>query len=239
MIASVLQGLRDLVYPVCCPGCSQLVESAGHDFCAECAGQITGDSHQTCPRCSSSVGQFAATEDGCPRCRTDRFHFEGCRRLGAYEGRLREMILRMKQPGQHLLATQLGRLCAGPLSTRLASVRVDLVMAVPLHWWRHWRRGINQSEPLAASLALVLKLPLRTGWLRRPKATPHQVGQSGSARRQSLKSAFAVSRRARLAGQRVLLVDDVLTTGSTASAAAGALKRAGAAGVFVAVLGHG
>jgi ComF family protein len=112
----------------------------------------------------------------------------------------------------------------------------DAVVPVPLHWWRRLRRGYNQSEALARGLARVLALPCRTSWLRRARHTPSQVGKSAEQRRANVRGAFRAARVP--AGASVLLVDDVMTTGATASEAARALKEAGAGRVVAAALGR-
>src|SRR5262249_56284673 len=104
------------------------------------------------------------------------------------------------------------------------------------HWRRRWRRGYNQSEVLAQALTDRLRVPCRPDWLRRVRHTPQQVGQSATERRENVRNAFAAPARAQLRGKTVLLVDDVLPTGSTASDAARALRTAGAARIVVAVL---
>ena len=111
------------------------------------------------------------------------------------------------------------------------------MVPVPLHWRRRWRRGYNQSEALARPIAARLRLPFRPGsWLRRIRNTPEQKGSGMAAERlENVRGAFRVA-GAELAGRTVLLVDDVLTTGSTASEAARTLRRAGAKRVVVAVL---
>jgi ComF family protein len=112
---------------------------------------------------------------------------------------------------------------------------------VPLHWWRRWTRGYNQSQALAQAVASQLRVPCKPHWLRRIRNTPQQVKRSASARHENVRKAFFASARAELRGKTIMLVDDVLTTGSTASDAARALHAAGAARIVVAVLagGHG
>jgi ComF family protein len=115
-----------------------------------------------------------------------------------------------------------------------------VVVPVPLHWWRHWRRGYNQAETLARAVAAGLGLPCWPRCLRRIRNTPQQTLQSSPTSRQAnVHGAFAPRPGYRMAGKRVLLVDDVLTTGATASEAARALRRGGAGSVAVAVLAHG
>jgi ComF family protein len=118
----------------------------------------------------------------------------------------------------------------------LREAGADVVIPVPLHWWRRFRRGYNQSEALASRLAYRMRLPCRPGWLRRIRHTPQQTAQTPSERRENVRGAFRARSWARLRGKVVLLVDDVLTTGTTCNEAARALRGAGAAQVVVAVL---
>jgi len=208
-------------------------------FCIPCRTALTADRARTCPRCASTIGPFTAIEDGCPQCRDSVYHFESAIRLGPYDGLLRELVLRMKSAWNEELAELLGELWASNAEVPFRAFNADVVVPVPLHWWRRWRRGYNQSESLARSLAMALGLPCRPRWLRRARATPMQTRQSPTVRRENVRGVFAARPRAALHGRTVLLVDDVLTTGSTASEAARALRAAGAARVVVAVLAHG
>jgi len=108
----------------------------------------------------------------------------------------------------------------------------DVVAAVPLHWLRKWRRGFNQSELLARQVARSTGVPLVSA-LRRVRATPAQAGLSHTGRRRNVATAFRSRRPASLEGRSILLIDDVLTTGSTAAACARALKKGGASRVLV------
>jgi ComF family protein len=166
------------------------------------------------------------------------FHFDRVLRLGPYDGLLREAILRLKYAPGEALAEKLGDLWARHAESRLRELGADVMVPVPLHWWRRFQRGYNQSETLARALAKRLHLPCRPGWLRRIRNTPKQAQQTATARRTNIRGAFHARPRRELTGRTVLLVDDVLTTGSTASEAARALGAAGAARVVVAVLSH-
>ncbi|HXG12821.1 MAG TPA: ComF family protein [Gemmataceae bacterium] len=232
----LVQGLVQLLYPAACEVCGQALPPDQAELCADCRAALTADPHPSCPRCAATVGPFANVADGCGFCRNETFHFERVLRLGPYEGLLRQVILRMKHLSGEGLAEAVGDLWAGHLAPRLRDDRPDLIVPVPLHWWRRWRRGYNQSEELAYRLAAHLGLLCRPSWLRRVRNTPQQAASSAAARRQNVRGAFRAAPRPALAGKCVLLVDDVLTTGSTASEAARALRDAGAARVLVAVL---
>jgi ComF family protein len=146
------------------------------------------------------------------------------------------MILRMKTLSGETLAEMIGGLWAEFSESRLQEVAADVVIPVPLHWWRRWRRGYNQSEALAIMLASRLSLPCRTGWLRRIRHTRQQTSQTPTDRKENVRGAFRARFGTRVRGKKVLLVDDVLTTGNTCSEAARALCEAGAKQVVVAVL---
>jgi ComF family protein len=184
------------------------------------------------------VGPFANVDVGCLKCRKISFAFDGALRLGPYEGLLREIVLRLKHPQGEGLAEVVGLLWAEHASERLRQVGADLIIPVPLHWTRRWKRGYNQSEALAHALAQRLGLSCRPRWLRRVRRTARQWERPPSGRRENVRNAFMACPGAELKGRSVLLVDDVLTTGSTASEAARALKAAGAERVVVAVLAH-
>jgi ComF family protein len=111
----------------------------------------------------------------------------------------------------------------------------DAVVPVPLHWRKKWSRGFNQSELLARHMAGRRKLPLLNA-LRRRKTTAAQAGLSSAGRRRNVAGAFVARKAANVSGKRILLIDDVMTTGATASACATALKRAGAKSVSLLTL---
>ena len=180
--------------------------------------------YSTCPRCAGTVGEFVPLADGCTHCRARGFSFEGVIRLGVYEGLLREVILRMKHSTGEGLAEVLGDLWAVCAEPRLRALGVQAVVPVPLHWRRRLARGYNQSETLARGLAHLLRIPCRPRWLRRIRHTPLQTQQAASARPDNVRHAFRAASARELAGKTVLLVDDVFTTGSTASEASRALR---------------
>lgn len=229
LIGDIGRGMMQLVYPAACAVCDVLLEAG--ELCQSCRDAVTVDPFPTCPNCASTVGPNLGEISDCPRCRNESFAFDAAIRGGPYDGVRRDAVLRMKR--DEALAEILGEIFA----ERLRTARADAVIPVPLHWWRRWRRGFNQSEILAETIAKQLRLPFRPRWLRRVRPTRAQTSLSATARRENLRGAFAA--RPVVAGQTVILVDDVLTTGSTASECARALKKAGAKRVIAAAFAHG
>lgn len=235
MLPKLAQSLVDLVYPPACRLCSQLLATAD-DFCPECRRELLHDPFSTCPHCGSTVGPNTDVSNGCSRCRDEHFAFDKVVRVGPYSGLLRELVLRAK--ADEAAAEAAGSIFAEGIGCKLAGERFDGVVGVPLHWRRAWRRQYNQSVVLAQMLAAAIKTPWWKRTLRRVRPTPFQTGLSGPQRRLNVRDAFRVRVKG-LPGTSILLVDDVLTTGATADAAAKALRKAGATRVVVAVLAHG
>lgn len=230
------QGLVQLFYPGLCGICGEALRPEQSSFCEPCRKELITDQHLSCPRCATTIGPYASGPDGCVHCRGERFPFERVLRLGPYQGLLRDVIIRLKRASGEMLAETLGDLWGEVAGQRLREVGAELVVPVPLHWWRRLVRGYNQTEALAQSLAARLRTPCRPGLLRRIRYTPSQTQQTATERRQAVRGAFRAQQRQALKNKTILLVDDVMTTGSTCRDAARALLDAGAARVAVAVL---
>jgi ComF family protein len=166
----------------------------------------------------------------CAGCRSGLRGFDSAASFGMYEGSLRRLIHLFKYSGMKPLARPLAEYLLRALP---ADEHFDAVIPVPLHWRRQWSRGFNQAELLARCVAKQRGIPVWNA-LRRRRATATQAGLANAGRRRNVAGAFRVKEKARLAGKRVLLVDDVMTTGATANACAAALKRGGAG--FVSLL---
>ncbi len=151
---------------------------------------------------------------------------------GFYEGPLRSLIHLFKYSGMKPLAVTL----AGYLEKIIpVDERYDAVVPVPLHWHKQWDRGFNQAELLARLIARRRGLPMWNA-LRRKRPTAVQASLALAGRRRNVAGAFLVRRKQDLKGKRILLIDDVMTTGATASACAAALKRGGATSVSLLTL---
>jgi ComF family protein len=238
LVADLGRGMRQLLYPGLCAVCSRPLGDRPGDFCDECRTALLDDPNPACPRCASTLGQYLPVGERCPRCQDESFQFDRVIRLGTYDGARREVILRMKHGRYEALSESVGELWAQHTADRLKGVGAVTVVPIPLHWRRRWQRGYNQAEVLARALASRLHLTCDTRWLRRVRPTPKQTDVAPSARRGNVRGAFRAAHSSKWRGATVLLVDDVLTTGSTASDAARALREAGAARVSVAVLAH-
>jgi competence protein ComFC len=201
-----------------CRNCLRLPERlAAEYFCASCGTPFEN--------------AFPLDAGGrCALCRHGLRGFDAAYCFGSYEGRLREWIHLFKYGRVRTLAKPLVELLAAALPRTEA---FDAVVPVPLHWRKRWQRGFNQSELLASGIARKWGLPVRNA-LRRRRFTSAQAGLSNTERRKNVAAAFT-SRRG-VEGQRILLIDDVLTTGSTAAACARALRGAGAVRIAVAAV---
>jgi ComF family protein len=220
-----------LVYPPSCAGCGGATMDPGA-LCPDCWSALRLIEAPLCPR----YGTPLALDPGIgalysPRAIADPPVFERARAVALYDDTARRMVHRLKYEDRLDLALAMGRMMAA--SGRELLAEADCVVPVPLHRWRLWRRRFNQAALLARPLARGAGLPYEPRVLARVRATRPQVGLSRAGRAENLQGAFRVppERRGGLQGRRVLLVDDVTTTGATANAAARALMRGGAAAV--------
>jgi ComF family protein len=222
-MSQLARPVLDYVLPPRCPGCGGVVE-ADHRFCVPCWSQLDFMTGAGCARCSIPLGPG----DGltCGPCLGTPPSFDRVIAAVAYGEIARRVALRLKYGRR----TGLARTIAAVLSPRLPD-EAALIVPVPLHRWRLWSRGFNQSHAIGTMLAKSHGAACRPDILVRARATPALRGMNPSERRRTVQSAFAVN--GKLDGSPVYLIDDVFTTGATADACARALKRAGAGRVTV------
>jgi ComF family protein len=226
-----------LVFPQACAVCGASVEARADGFaCAACWARtrVFGAADLVCWKCGAPA-RGVVPEEGreqevrCRRC--DDEHYTAARACGAYEGALRASILALKRE-PHAPA-RLARLMF-EAQRREPLAQATRVVPVPLSEDRLRERGFNQAAVLARELAQLARLPLDEWSLARTVHTArHRAGMDERARRESVQDAFAVRRPRLIENERVLLIDDVFTTGATVSACAAALTAAGAQAVFV------
>ena len=231
-----LGGVLDLVLPPRCLGCGGIVERQGR-LCAGCWRGLTFLAAPLCRSCGYPLPGAAAADPLCGGCTLEPPAFGRARAALRYDEGARGLILAFKHADRTDSAPAFGRWLARAGGALLAEA--DLIAPVPLHRWRLLKRGYNQAAVLARALARESALPLVPDLLQRRRATPSQQGLSAQARLANVTPASFRPhpwQRRRLAGRRVLLIDDVMTTGATVGACAEVLLDAGAAQVDVLTL---
>jgi len=236
LLARFVHALVDFVLPPRCLICGRWLSSSREGrLCVPCTALFAGAGSPLCPRCGAL---FASREGGdhlCGRCLRQRLFFDAARTLSRYEGSVRETVHRLKYRGHTMLAGPLGKLMADRGRVLLPADGCDLIVPVPLHVRRLRERGYNQSALLARSIGSRWGVRVDSVSLCKTRWTPPQTALTVSARRVNLRGAFSW-RGAPLRGARVVLVDDVATSGSTMNECARVLKQAGAARVDVLTL---
>ncbi len=224
--------LLDLLFPPRCLGCRKFLgRSNGSALCEACRGRWP---ELVPPYCDCCARPFDSTEEGlhrCGMCLEEPRAFEKVYALGTYRGVLHDLIVRMKYRSEERLGSLLGE----KLSEKIPR-SYDLIVPVPLHRSRLRERGFNQAVVLARAVGKNSKIPVDPFVLIKKRPTSPQAGLTGEERRRNLKGAFGVRDSERIRQRKILLIDDVLTTGATAGEAAGELLREGADLVEVAVV---
>ena len=231
-VPAALAPIVDLVFPPRCPLCGAALASQG-GLCGDCWSQLAIPGEPCCASCQRPFGEGAPEGMTCAPCLAAPPVHDGIAAATLYTEGSRRLVLAFKHGRRIALAPMLARLMAA----RLPSVDAEwMIVPVPLHRWRLWRRGFNQSALLAREIAQLTGAGLLVDGLIRRKATPMLGGLGRAARMRVLGGAISVNpaRAALIRGKSLLLVDDVLTSGSTSEACVKALKRAGAARVRIA-----
>ena len=221
-----------VVYPPTCVAC-QAATAEAHALCAACWSRLRLIERPYCERLGTPFPVDWGAGLLSPAALADPPVFRRARAVALYDDTARALVHRLKYGDRLELARALGRMMARAGAELLAEA--DVIVPVPLHPWRLWRRRFNQAMALAAAVSRTSGVPCDPFLLARVKRTRSQVGLTKAQRQENLQGAFRVPVVAgpRLKGRRVLLLDDVLTTGSTANAASRALLRGGASTVDV------
>ncbi len=222
----------DLLLPPRCLACGDLVTEAS-SICAECWGSLDFITKPYCVSCGYPFEYEVGEAAVCAGCEASPPRFDRARAAMRYNEASKPLLLRFKHADKAELAPVLVRFMARAGGELLAGA--DLVAPVPLHRWRLLRRRYNQSALLAKQLAVEAGRPFLPDLLTRRRNTPPQGQLGREGRKRNVAGAFAVAPRHRddVVGRRVLLVDDVMTSGATANACAAVLKRSGAEQVFL------
>jgi len=238
-ITGLLGGLIDLLYPRHCAGCGRPVENESGHVCWDCRAGADFVEAPFCDVCGDPVEGAVDHRFVCSACRRRPPGFDVARSALRYRGAFRCVIHEMKYNRHTALAGELADFLYHCVGIQYHNKRFDVVTCVPLHASREKERTYNQSDLLARSLASRLGIPAASRCVSRVHPTISQSGLKANERRRNVRNAFAVRDPGWIEGRRVLLVDDVMTTGSTVSECARALKNSRAAYVAVVTVARG
>ncbi len=222
-LSKVIGGVADLLLPQSCALCGELLDHSKPPVCPICREGFEEILPPVCQRC----GQPYQGAGVCPDCRQHDSALVMLRSGFAFGGSMSRAITRLKYGHQRQLAPYLARILANELQPEINFSSYDLLVAVPLHRKRLAERGFNQSALLARELGAALQIETAPQLLRRTRPTPSQSKTHGRRQRaENLRGAFTLRAGARIAGKRICLVDDVVTSGATLEACGLALKAA-------------
>jgi ComF family protein len=220
----------DFALPPRCPGCGA-VTGEPHRFCLTCWQKLTFLGEPCCQKCGLPFEYDSGDGAECGACLSNPPAYDRLRAAVAYGETARTVALKLKYSGRPGVAETL----ANFMQRHVAADPPSVLVPVPLHRWRIWKRGYNQSALIASALARRTGCGAELDLLRRTRATPPLKGLGRRDRALAVRGAFKVpdGAKERLRGRSVILVDDVYTSGATANACAKALKRGGAARVDI------
>lgn len=230
--AQALAPLIDLVFPPRCPLCGNGISSQT-GLCVGCWNELAIPGEPACGKCGRPFDEMVPQGAICAPCLGDPPRHDGIAAATLYNDASRKLVLALKHGNRISLAPMMG----GLIASKLSFVGSDwLIVPVPLHRWRLWKRGYNQAAELARHTAHRTGARLAVDVLVRRKATPSLGGLGKKARKRVLSGAVAVNpkRKHHVSQANIVLVDDVLTSGATSDSCVSALKRAGANKVVIA-----
>ncbi|MDR1485335.1 MAG: ComF family protein [Planctomycetaceae bacterium] len=237
----------NIFFPPLCPVCGNFMPSGWCGVfrrglfgwspllpCVDCVLFLATSEANICPRCGGKRHSFDFGKPDCERCRQLVFKFRYAVVLGEYEGELRSMILRMKTEKSGFLARTLSALLLRERGKVMEGL-FDLVIPVPIHRKRWWWRGVNSPDFIANEIGYGLNIPVSTDTVKRTGETALQFHLSDRARAKNVAGAFSINAKKTnlVKNKRILLVDDILTTGATCNEITKILKKAGAKNVTV------
>jgi len=231
-----VRAVLDFLFPPLCHVCRSFIPGAGElHICAGCRDRLPLVKSPLCPVCGIPfIG--VGDDHACGQCHTHPPHFESARAHLLYEDSARELIHYFKYNHKTHLRRPLALLALEGLTEFITGQTPDLIIPVPLHRSRLRSRGFNQAVLLGDLFSSRLSVPMLVDGLTRTRQTEPQIELSAEDRRNNVKGAFAANRADMIYRKRILLLDDVMTTGSTVNECAKVLKKAGATSVVVATI---
>jgi competence protein ComFC len=236
ILGQFVRSTIDLAFPPLCVLCEQRVPMRSSLLCRGCWTAVEIErSIPFCPTCGQSVARFEVHEGRCASCRREGTRLSGTVRVGPYERRLGHLVRAYKYAGRLELGPLLGHWLAEAVTQTPWLERIEVVSTVPAHWWDRLRRPLHAAETLADYVARHVERPF-VPLLRRRRPGRRQTGLTGPQRRENVRGLFAPAHGVSLAKARILLVDDVRTTGATLEECAKVLKRQGAREIYAAIV---
>lgn len=219
--------ILNILYPRCCPLCHRILEDPELLVCSRCAASVRPVPQPRCMRCGKPVREG---EEYCRGCSGGKRSFDQGRGIFLYDQRMKASILRYKYDGRRQYGDFYARAMCRYAEADIKRWKPEMILPIPLHPRKLRMRGFNQAEYIADRVGGYFGIPVRSGMLKKIKNTGSQKKMDREQRRYNLLKAFAADPEVK--GRRILLIDDVFTTGSTIDAAAKCLKNAGASSVF-------
>lgn len=229
----------DMLYPRNCIGCGTVAPETFRYICWECWSASNRVEPPFCNLCGDPVAGSIEHEFICYACSAEHPAFTGARSAARYDGVVGEALRKLKYGKAFWLAPDLAAILKNCLQAEFSGVAFDWIVPVPLFHARRRERGYNQSAVLARELGKLIHCKTMPRMLRRIRSTTTQTNLTAPQRLSNVQNAFLSGKSRQLAGRRVLLVDDVMTTGATVNACAKALKKGGAETVHVLTVARG
>lgn len=228
-----IKRILDYIYPPRCPVCDGI---SAQGICGSCRKKLSFITEDYCMRCGKPLDD--ERQEFCSDCKRRKHFFIQGRSLLSYQGPVRRSLYRLKYANKREYAEAYGKEMARYLGRWIRQQKITKIVPIPLHPARRKSRGCNQAALLARSLGKQMNIPVDEKLLYRTKKTAPQKALTGAERRINLEKAFIVKGNV-CTDERILLVDDIFTTGSTVDAAAKALKQTGDCHIFVASVAIG
>ncbi|MBM4054115.1 MAG: ComF family protein [Planctomycetes bacterium] len=238
-INNYVHAFLDVFYPRICLHCRGNINYSREQYiCGACRENIAFINENYCSRCGSISGPYSVSfdEKGCGFCRTQHFYHDSLTAIAHYDGAIKVLVHKYKYEKQRFLYKAVNDVLLANRKLNERIQEVDIIIPVPLYWRKKLQRGFNQSELIAREIHRVFSKPLSVNNLIRIKNTASQTRLSKTKRYANIQKAFFVKNPAIIKGKRVLLVDDVLTTGLTMQECAKKLKEGGVKSVHLLVL---
>ncbi len=229
-VGVVWEAILDFVYPAHCLLCGHPLATPTGGICDGCRSSLNVIDGPGCLRCGCPTDP---RQSGCRNCADKQFRFSRMRTLASFNPQMQRMIHLLKYRGKCRVGRVLGDALGKAVSEDSALGTAEMVVPVPLHSSRERERGFNQSAIIARAIDAHLRIGVREDVLKRVRPTETQTTLDIAQREGNVSNAFQVRKASRVENRPILLVDDVVTTGSTANACTNALLAAGASEVFV------